>query len=83
MNHLLHNGEEVIYFGATVVLLRNGEIEQTIVIVGQDEINPEKNHISWTSPLAKNLIGKTIGQEFMFRSPHGEDWIEIINVLYL
>ena len=82
VNPLVHEGKEIIYFGATVSLLRNENTEQTVVIVGQDEINPEKNHISWTSPLARMLIGKSIGQEFLFRSPHGEDMIEIIDVNY-
>ena len=83
VNHLEHIGKDVIYFGATVTLLRNYDVEQTVMIVGQDEINPEKNHISWTSPLAKNLIGKSVGQEFSFHSPNGDDTIEVVNIVYI
>ena len=79
----MHKGKNKIYFGATVTLLRKSNVTQIIFIVGQDEINPEKNHISWTSPLAQNLIGKSINQEFIFNSPNGKDLIEIIDIAYL
>lgn len=78
----IHNGHDKIFFGATVVILRNNEIEQTVKIVGQDEINPEKNYISWTSPLAKYLLRKEIGDIFKFIKPIGEDVVEILNVKY-
>lgn len=78
----VHTGKEIIYFGATVEIFRNGEIEQTVKIVGQDEINPEINHISWTSPLARVLIRKKLGDIFMFNSPQGEEEIEIVDINY-
>jgi len=77
-----HNGKETVYFGATVLILRNNGVEQTITIVGQDEINPELNHISWTSPLARNLLRKKLGDSFLFHSPQGDEEIEIIDVIY-
>lgn len=79
---LVHAGKETIYFGATVTILRNDTHEQTVTIVGQDEINPEINHISWTSPLAKMLIRKNLGDSFAFNSPQGRDEIEIIDICY-
>jgi transcription elongation factor GreB len=54
----IHIGRDKIFFGATVTILRNNEIEQTIRIVGQDEINPGLNYISWTSPLARFFVAK-------------------------
>lgn len=78
----VHNGKETVYFGATVEILRNNEVEQIVTIVGQDEINPEINHISWNSPLAKALIRKNLGDTFMFSSPQGEDEIEIVDINY-
>lgn len=77
-----HAGNETVYFGATVVILRNEEIEQIVKIVGQDEINTELNHISWTSPLAKNLLRKKLGDDFTFMSPQGLENIEILDVIY-
>ena len=82
VNPVVHQGKETIFFGATVTILRNQETEQTITIVGQDEINPEKNHISWTSPLARILLRKNLGDTFYFNSPQGKEQIEIIEIIY-
>lgn len=78
----VHAGAEIIYFGATVTIIRNDMQEQTVTIVGQDEINPELNHISWTSPLARNLLRKKLGDVFNFQSPQGMDEIEIVEINY-
>lgn len=78
----VHSGKETIFFGACVEIIRNGETEQIVTIVGQDEINSELNHISWTSPLAKALIRKNLGDVFYFNSPQGEDEIEIVDITY-
>ncbi|MCE3268211.1 MAG: transcription elongation factor GreB [Burkholderiales bacterium] len=77
-----HIGNEKIFFGARVTVLRNHHIQQTVRIVGQDEIDTNQNYISWTSPLAKFLLGKTIGDVFMLRLPSGVDEIEVIDVGY-
>ncbi|MFN8770415.1 MAG: transcription elongation factor GreB [Neisseriaceae bacterium] len=82
VNYNLNKGNEKIFFGATVTIMRNNKIEATVKIVGQDEIDPKYNHISWTSPLAKMLLNKKIGDEFEFNSPSGIDEIEILNVIY-
>lgn len=82
VNPKLHSGKETIFFGATVSIIRNQNQEQTITIVGQDEINPNSNHISWTSPLAKMLLRKNLGDIFTFHSPQGREEIEIIDVSY-
>lgn len=78
----LHLGTEKIFFGATVTILRNETIKQTVRIVGQDEIDPNLNYISWTSPLARFLLQKTIGDVFELIVPSGIDKIEIIDVSY-
>lgn len=77
-----HQGSDKVFFGATVSILRNQGQEQTVTIVGQDEINPEMNKISWTSPLAKNLLRKNLGDSFMFTSPQGREEVEIIEISY-
>lgn len=82
VDHTVHLGAEKVYFGATVTVLRNNAIEQTVKIVGQDEIEPGVNHISWTSPLARSLLTKSIGDSFGLHLPEGVDMIEIIDVVY-
>jgi transcription elongation factor GreB len=77
-----HIGSEKIFFGAKVTILRNNQIEQTVKIVGQDEIDSHLNHISWVSPLAKLLLRRTSGDSFEFHLPSGVDIIEILEVSY-
>ncbi len=79
----VHIGKERIFFGATVTILRNDEIEQIVKIVGQDEINPKVNHISWTAPLAKVLISKVVGDQFKLRLGDKEELIEVLEVSYM
>ena len=78
----IHLHQTKVFFGATVTIHRNHTIKQTVTIVGEYEINPEKNHISWKSPIGKALLGKTIGDEFLFNSQQGETIIEILDVSY-
>ena len=77
-----HIGNDKVYFGATVTILRNDITEQTVKIVGQDEINPVANYISWTAPLAKLLLGKMIGDVLKLHLHDNDEEIEILNVDY-
>ena len=50
-----------VSFGTCVTIKRRGS-EREVQIVGQDEANPSKNLISWTSPLARALEGAVVGE---------------------
>ena len=50
-----------VSFGTCVTIKRRGR-ESEVQIVGQDEANPSKNLISWTSPLARALEGAVVGE---------------------
>lgn len=77
------HGEQV-FFGATVTYWREADDrEETIVIVGRDEIDPTKNHVSWQSPIARALLKKRVGDEVQLRTPSGVDVVEITEVQYL
>lgn len=74
---------EKIFFGAWVSLFHlRDETEVTYRIVGKDEIEPSKGYISWVSPLAKAMLGKSIGDAIKVTTPSGEDEYEIIDVNY-
>lgn len=64
------SGAEAVRFGSTVRITQNGELE-TYRIVGVDEIDLERNHISWLSPLARALISRRVGEQIEFRAPSG------------
>ena len=72
-----------IFFSATVGLLRGDGREQTVKIVGVDEIDTAKNKISWISPLARSLIKAREGNEVVLDTPEGREIIEILSVEYI
>lgn len=71
-----------VFFGATVDLLRNGKTEETIKIVGIDEVDPANRCVSWISPIARALIKSAIGDEVTLHTPAGVDTLEVLSVSY-
>ncbi len=76
------SGKKVL-FGATVTILDEDEKESTYQIVGEDESNASDGKISWKSPIAKALLGKSEGDEVIIRKPAGEEAVTIETVRYL
>jgi len=77
------SGDSIV-FGATVVLMdEETEAEQTYQIVGQYEADLEHGLISIQSPLARALIGKSVGDSVDVKSPKGARSYEILNVEYV
>ena len=73
-----------VVFGSTVDLIdedSGGEI--TYTIVGEDEADIKTGMISYTSPIARALIGKTEGDSASFQAPGGEKNFEIVEVRYV
>ena len=70
-----------IFFGATV-RVRGASGERTVTIVGVDEVDPSKGHVSWVSPIAKALLKAREGDTVTLRSPGGEEPLEILEVIY-
>ncbi|MCP5322539.1 MAG: transcription elongation factor GreA [Candidatus Paracaedibacteraceae bacterium] len=79
----LLNGTSV-KFGATVKLT-DEDTDETVTyqIVGDDESNLSRGKISLSSPLAKALIGKEIGDSVDVRTPGGVKSYEVIEVAFL
>ena len=50
-----------VQFGSTVTIARDDGRRQTYRIVGEDEADPAKGSISYVSPLARQLVGKPVG----------------------
>ena len=84
VNPLDRNGEKSpkIFFGATVWFSRGEEKLEKIVILGKDEIDSGKGHVSWVSPIAKVLLGKKAGDKVLFRTPSGEVLVSVEKVTY-
>jgi len=71
-----------IFFGATVCYATEDGEETTIAIVGVDEVNMEKNYVSWISPIAKALIKAREGDTVKLQTPTGPKELEILSVTY-
>jgi transcription elongation factor GreA len=72
-----------IIFGSTVELLDVQTDEHTTYkIVGEDEADINAGLISFTSPIARAMIGKHEGDEVTFSAPGGEKHFEVIEVRY-
>jgi transcription elongation GreA/GreB family factor len=53
---------DVVAFGSTVTFSRADGRVQTFRIVGEDEADPKAGSVSFASPVAKSLLGKTVGE---------------------
>jgi transcription elongation factor GreA len=72
-----------IAFGATVTLSNEDTGEEVIYrIVGQEEADLQAGSISVTSPLARSLIGREVGDEVKVRTPGGTRTYEILEVIF-
>ena len=72
-----------IIFGSTVEIIDEATGEETVYkIVGEDEADIKTGLISFTSPIARALIGKNEGDVISFSAPGGEKQFEVIEVRY-
>ena len=71
-----------VYFGAWVELYKEDGESVKYRLVGPDEIDPAKNHISIDSVLGKALLGKKLDDELLVESPSGIHQYDIINISY-
>lgn len=71
-----------VLFGATVTVENESGNKITYKIVGIDESEPDKKYVSWISPIAKALFNTKVGDIVQFRSPKGEEELQIIKIIY-
>lgn len=76
--------EERVIFGVTVTLLNvDTDEEVRYQIVGDDEADVKAGKISISSPIARAMMGKEVGEEILVRAPGGETTYEIDAVEHL
>ena len=71
-----------VFFGATVRFENAAGTERVVRIVGVDEVDLDRNYISWVSPLARALMKAGPGDRVVLRAPGGTDQLEIVDVEY-
>ncbi len=71
-----------IVFGATVKYENEDGESKTVQIVGEDEIDIERGLISWRSPIATALMGKSEGDQTVIKRPAGDLIVDITEVKF-
>jgi transcription elongation factor GreA len=79
------NQDGRVVFGVTVIVVdeddEDGQ-EVSYKIVGEDEADIRQGRISFTSPIARALIGREEGDSVTVAAPGGERTVEIVEVRY-
>ena len=71
-----------VFFGATVRYTNAAGTERVVRIVGLDEIDLDRDYISWVSPLARALTKAGPGDTVVLHAPGGTEELEILEVRY-
>ena len=71
-----------VFFGATVRYATAAGTQRVVSIVGLDEVDLDRNRISWMSPLARALMKAGEGDRVVLRAPGGTEQLEILDVRY-
>jgi transcription elongation factor GreB len=70
------------WFGATVCYANAAGAERTVSIVGTDEVDLSRNHISWVSPLGRALMRSAEGDTVTLHAPGGTEHLTVLEVRY-
>src|SRR6202453_2448184 len=70
------------FFGATVRYANAAGAERVVSIVGTDEIDLNRNHISWVSPLGRALMKSAAGDSVVLQLPGGTENLTVLEVRY-
>src|ERR1700744_5112528 len=70
------------FFGPTVRYANAAGTERVVSIVGTDEVDLERNHISWVSPLGRALMKSEAGDSVVLQLPGGTEELTVLEVCY-
>jgi transcription elongation factor GreB len=70
------------FFGATVRYANAAGVSRVVSIVGTDEIDLNRNHISWVSPLGRALMKSAAGDSVVLQLPGGTECLTVLEVCY-
>ncbi len=70
------------FFGATVRYADAAGTERVVSIVGTDEVDLNRNHISWVSPLGRALMKSAEGDSVVLQAPGGTEYLTVLEVRY-
>jgi transcription elongation factor GreB len=70
------------FFGATVRYANAAGAERVVSIVGTDEVDLNRNHVSWVSPLGRALMKSAAGDSVVLHLPGGKEDLTVLEVRY-
>lgn len=70
------------YFGATVRYANAAGAERMVSIVGTDEVDLSRSHISWLSPLGRALMRSAAGDSVILQAPSRSEHLTVLEVRY-
>jgi transcription elongation factor GreB len=70
------------FFGATVRYANAAGVSRVVSIVGTDEVDLQRNHISWVSPLGRALMKSAADDEVVLQAPGGTEYLTVLEVRY-
>jgi transcription elongation factor GreB len=71
-----------VFFGATVRYANAVGTERVVSIVGTDEVDLNRSHVSWASPLARALMKSAAGDRVVLHAPSGTEYLTVLEVCY-
>lgn len=71
------------FFGATVLYANSAGDEHEVSIVGTDEVDLSRGHISWVSPLGRALLKSAEGDTVTLRAPGGTEELTVLEIRYV
>ncbi len=71
-----------VFFGATVRYSDAEGVERVVSIVGADEVDLDRKHISWVSPLGRALMKSEEGDSVVLQAPVGTTHLTVLEVVY-
>ena len=71
-----------VFFGATVTYANQAGEENSVSIVGIDELDLKRGHITWISPLARAMMKAAVGDVVVLNAPGGREELDIVGVCY-
>jgi transcription elongation factor GreB len=74
--------EARVFFGATVRYANTAGEERVVSIVGTDEVDLTRDHISWVSPLGRTLMRSAAGDTVVLQAPGGTEYLTVLEVCY-
>lgn len=71
-----------VLFGASVTVADENGKKRLYRIVGVDEADAGRGHVSWVSPIARALLQAQVGDAVTLHTPRGDEELEILEISY-